>query len=165
MKTGIAISLLAASFVLGPAVHHDAAAQSNGQATGTAAAAAASTTKKLSRAELDALLAQPEKVLVLDVRRPDELISVGGFAAFLSIQAADLEKQLRVIPKDRLIVTVSNHASRATKAADLLAKNGFKVAGAVGAQDYEGEGGTLVKIAQPQPRVAQQGAAATPQAR
>jgi rhodanese-related sulfurtransferase len=168
MKTGIAISVLAASFLLGPAVHPDASAQSrNAQAAAPAAAsAAASTAKKLTRAELDALLAQPERVLVLDVRRPDELISIGGFPAFLSIQAADLEKQLRVIPKDRLIVTVSNHASRASKAADLLAKSGFTVAGAVGAQDYEAEGGTLVKIVAPQPRAAQagQGAAAPSQA-
>ena len=31
--------------------------------------------------------------------------------------------------------------------ADLLTENGFTVAGANGAQDYETEGGTLVKIA------------------
>ncbi len=54
-----------------------------------------------------------------------------------------------MIPRDRQIVTVSNHASRATRAADLLRKNGFTVAGAVGAQDYEAEGGSLVKIAVP----------------
>ena len=46
-----------------------------------------------------------------------------------------------------MIITVSNHASRAARAADLLQKNGFNVAGAAGAQDYEAEGGTLVKIA------------------
>jgi len=44
---------------------------------------------------------QPEKVLIVDVRRPDELTSIGGFPVYLS----------------------------------------------VGAQDYEAEGGTLVKIA------------------
>ena len=103
-------------------------------------------TKKLSRAELDRLLAQPDKVLLLDVRRPDELTSIGGFAVYLSIQADALEKNLSAIPRDRQIITVSNHASRATRAADLLVKHGFTVAGAVGAQDYEGEGGTLVKI-------------------
>jgi rhodanese-related sulfurtransferase len=72
----------------------------------------------------------------------------------LSIQAAELEKSLAWIPKDRTIVTVSNHAARAGRAADLLTKNGFTVAGAIGAQDYEGEGGTLVKIVPPAPRPA-----------
>ena len=72
----------------------------------------------------------------------------------MSIQAAELEKSLAWIPKDRTIVTVSNHAARAGRAADLLTKNGFNVAGAIGAQDYEAEGGTLVKIAPPAPRPA-----------
>src|SRR4029079_5708873 len=107
--------------------------------------------KKLTRAEFDALLANPATLLGLDVRRPDELQSIGGFDAYLSIQANQLEKSLTWIPKDRTIVTVSNHAARAGRAADLLTKNGFTVAGAIGAQDYEGEGGTLVKIAAPAP--------------
>jgi rhodanese-related sulfurtransferase len=118
----------------------------------TRAAAPASKAKKLTRAEFDALRANPGTLLVLDVRRPDELQSIGGFGAYLSIQANELEKSLAWIPKDRTIVTVSNHAARALRAADLLTNNGFTVAGAIGAQDYEGEGGTLVKIAPPAPR-------------
>jgi rhodanese-related sulfurtransferase len=108
--------------------------------------------KQLSRVELDALLAQPDRTVILDVRRPDELQSIGGFPAYLSIQSADLPKHLAAIPRDRQIVTVSNHASRATRAADLLLKNGFDVAGAIGAQDYEADGGTLVKVAPPAAR-------------
>jgi rhodanese-related sulfurtransferase len=114
--------------------------------------APAFTAKKLTRAEFDALRANPSRLLVLDVRRPDELTSIGGFGAYLSIQAAELEKSLAWIPKDRTIVTVSNHAARAGRAADLLTKNGFTVAGAIGAQDYEAEGGTLVTVASPAPR-------------
>jgi hypothetical protein len=34
----------------------------------------------------------------------------------------------------------------------LLKKEGFDVVGAIGVQDYESEGGTLVKIAPPAPR-------------
>jgi len=113
---------------------------------------ASAETKRLTRVEFDALRANPSKLLVLDVRRPDELTSIGGFGIYLSIQAADLEKSLAWIPKDRTIVTVSNHASRAVRAADLLTTNGFTVAGAIGAQDYEAEGGTLVKIVPPPPR-------------
>lgn len=107
---------------------------------------------KLDRARVDALLATPDKVLILDVRRPDELTKIGGFPVYLSIQAADLEKSLAFIPHDRIIVTVSNHAARALKAADLLASRGFDVAGAVGVQDYEAQGGAVVRIVAPPPK-------------
>lgn len=116
--------------------------------------------KQLSRAQLDALLKDPAKVLLLDVRRPDEVQSIGGFAAYLSIQAKDLEQQLAWIPKDRTIVTVSNHASRSGRAADLLTAKGFKVAGLLGAQTYEEQGGKLTKIEVPPPRTPTAAAAA-----
>lgn len=113
---------------------------------------------KLNRAQLDELLAKPEQLQIIDVRRPDELTSIGGFPVYLSIQSKDLEKNLEkslaFIAKDRQIVTVSNHAGRALAAADLLSARGFKVAGAVGAQDYEAEGGSLSKIAAPPPKPA-----------
>jgi len=105
--------------------------------------------KKLNRAELDAYLQHPDQILLIDVRRPDEVASIGGFPVYLSIQIQDLKNHLDAIPKDRTIITVSNHAARAGVAADLLTENGFKVAGAVGAQLYEAEGGTLLKIAPP----------------
>jgi rhodanese-related sulfurtransferase len=146
VKKTIAIAVFAAAAVGTPLLAPPTFAQS----PAATPASPASAVKKLTRAELDALLAQPDRALILDVRRPDELQSIGGFPAYLSIQSGDLQKYLRVIPKDRQIVTVSNHASRAVRAADVLLKNGFTVAGAVGAQDYEAEGGTLVKIAAPQ---------------
>ena len=111
-------------------------------------------TPKLKRAEIDALLAKPEGLLVIDVRRPDELTKIGGLPVYLSVQAKDLESSLSYIPKDRSIVTVSNHAGRAGAAADLLASHGFKVAGAIGVENYEEEGGTLTKIAIPAPAAA-----------
>jgi rhodanese-related sulfurtransferase len=104
----------------------------------------------LSKDELDKLLADPSKVLVIDVRRPDEVTDIGGLPVYLSIQQKDLEKSLAWIPKGRQIVTVSNHAGRAGKAADLLASKGFNVAGAAGVQTYEKDGGTAVAhIAKP----------------
>ena len=110
---------------------------------------AASQAHTLTRAELDSLLAKPGQILLIDVRRPDELTAIGGFPVYLSVQLADLEKSLAWIPKDRAIVTVSNHAGRAGRAADLLASKGFKVAGRVGVQDYEAQGGKLTRIAPP----------------
>jgi rhodanese-related sulfurtransferase len=111
-------------------------------------------TKQLTRADVDALLLQPGKVLVLDVRRPDELPAKGSFPVFLSIQNADLEKYLKYIPKDRQLVTVSNRAHRAGAAGDLLPLRGFKVAGAVGTQDYEDQGGVVEHIQPPAPPAA-----------
>lgn len=107
--------------------------------------------KIFTRAEFDALLAKPGSVLLLDVRRPTEIAQNGGFPVYLNIQAADLEKHLAEIPRDKPIVTVSNHAHRAGIAADLLAGKGIKIAGAIGAQVYESEGGTLVKYAPEKP--------------
>ncbi|OAI19199.1 sulfurtransferase [Methylomonas koyamae] len=109
-------------------------------------------TPKLNRAQFDALLAKPEQLTIIDVRRPDELTAKGGFPVYLSIQAGEIESSLGFIPKDKNIVTVSNHAGRAGAAGDLLATKGFKVVGAVGAQNYEAEGGTLAKIAPPAPK-------------
>jgi rhodanese-related sulfurtransferase len=148
MQTMATFTLIGALLAATPPA---ALAQAQTRAQGEAPAFKA---KKLTRAEFDALRTDPSRLLVLDVRRPDELTSIGGFGTYLSIQAAELEKNLAWIPKDRTIVTVSNHAARAGRAADLLTKNGFTVAGAIGAQDYEGEGGTLVKIAPPAPRPA-----------
>ena len=102
---------------------------------------------KLNRAQIDALLAKPEQLLVIDVRQPDEVSNIGGFPAYLSIQSGELENSLAFIPKDRTIIVLSNHAGRAGKAADLLVNKGFNVAGAVGVQNYEEEGGKLTKIA------------------
>jgi rhodanese-related sulfurtransferase len=106
----------------------------------------------LTRAQFDALLANPKEVVVIDVRRPDELTAKGGFPVYLSIQSKDLEKYLDFIPKDRTIITVSNHAGRAGKSADLLTEKGFKVAGAIGVEGYEAEGGTLTRLAPPPPK-------------
>jgi rhodanese-related sulfurtransferase len=103
----------------------------------------------LKRAQLDALLADPAKIVVIDLRRPDEIQTIGSLPVYLSIQTSDLKKSLAYIPKDRAVITVSNHAARAGKAGDVLTSAGFKVAGAVGVQFYEKEGGTLAKISPP----------------
>jgi rhodanese-related sulfurtransferase len=118
---------------------------------GTNQNASPSKAKKLTRVEFENLLSHPDQILLLDVRRPDEIASNGGFPVYLSIQAGDLQKHLSEIPKDRMIITVSNHAGRASLAADLLVSKGFNVAGAIGAQTYEAEGGKLVKIEPPKP--------------
>ena len=140
MKKLILMTLLAATIAFGQA---DKAAQTK--------KGPASQAKVLTRAEIDDLLTKPDQVLIIDVRRPDEVKDIGGFPVYLSIQINDLPNRLNWIPKDRTIIALSNHAARGGRAADILTKAGFKVAGAAGAEDYEAQGGTLTKIVQPPP--------------
>jgi rhodanese-related sulfurtransferase len=109
-------------------------------------------TPKLSRVQIDALLAKPEQLLIIDVRRPDEISKIGTFPVYLNVQIDQLESALPFIPKERSIVTVSNHAGRAGKAGDLLLDKGFRVVGAIGSQNYEEEGGKISKIVPPAPK-------------
>jgi rhodanese-related sulfurtransferase len=127
-----------------PAAHHPAEAP--------AAKPYTYKTPKLNRAQIDALLAKPEQLLIIDVRRPDEISKIGTFPVYLNVQLDELEKALPFIPKERAIVTVSNHANRAGKSGDLLAEKGFKVVGAIGSQNYEEEGGKITKIVPPEPK-------------
>ena len=138
MKKLMLLMLVAATFAFGQA--------GNGKQ-----AAPKSQAKVLTRAEIDDLLSKPDQVLIVDVRRPDEVKDIGGFPVYLSVQIGDLKKSLAFIPKDRTIIALSNHAARGGRAADILAKAGFKVAGAAGAEDYEAQGGTLTKIVPPPP--------------
>lgn len=133
---------------------------SSGNASVNAAAAQPWTykTKNLNRQEVDKLLGNPRKLLVIDVRRPDELSKYGSFPVYLNVQIDDLPDVLDYIPKDRLILTVSNRAHRAGAAGDLLSSRGYKVAGAIGSVDYAEAGGTIVKVA---PKVAAAAAAAS----
>jgi rhodanese-related sulfurtransferase len=100
----------------------------------------------LTNAEFDKLVASPEKLLIVDVRRPDEVADIGGFPVYLSVQISELEKSTDWIPKDRTIVVVSNHAGRGARGADILAAKGFKVAGAIGAETYGKDGGKIAKL-------------------
>ncbi|HMY40518.1 MAG TPA: hypothetical protein PK011_14435 [Marinagarivorans sp.] len=112
-------------------------------------------TPELTVAQVDEWLGKPEQVLLVDIRRPDELISFGSFPVFLSVQFKDLEKLIPYIPKERSIITVSNHANRAFAAGDLLSSKGYKVIGAAGSENYEKSGGKLVtKIEKPAPKPA-----------
>jgi rhodanese-related sulfurtransferase len=117
----------------------------------TATARAPSNAHVLTKLELDQLLAHPENLVIIDVRRPDEVSSIGGFPVYLSIQLNDLENSTAWIPKDRTIVVVSNHAARGARGADILASKGFKVAGAAGTQTYEKDGGSILHIPIPPP--------------
>lgn len=106
-------------------------------------------TKQLSRNDVDKLLGAPKKLLIVDLRRPDELVKYGSFPVYLNLQVKDLPELLEFIPKDRAILTVSNRAHRAGAAGDILTAAGYKVAGAIGSEDYREAGGTITKVSPP----------------
>lgn len=108
-------------------------------------------TKQLNRHQVDALLGNPKKLLIIDLRRPDELVKYGSFPAYLNLQLKDLPELLEFIPKDRTILTVSNRAHRAGAAGDILTAAGYKVAGATGSEDYREAGDTVTKVSPPAP--------------
>ena len=151
MKKSLLSLALLALLATAPAIH---AANSDGAKPAAEHAARPYTAKtpKLNKAQIDALLAKPDKLLIVDVRRPDEISKIGSFPVYLNVQNDQLEQALPFIPKDRDIVTVSNHAGRAGKAADLLAEKGLHVVGAIGSQNYEEEGGKIVRIVAPAPK-------------
>jgi hypothetical protein len=91
-------------------------------------------------------------VVFIELRRPDQVTADGSFPVYLAILNKDLEKNLAYIPKDRQIVTVGLHARFGGAAGDLLTSKGFKVAGAVGIEDYVAQGGAITKVAIPPPR-------------
>ncbi|HWW89029.1 MAG TPA: hypothetical protein VNZ26_35795 [Vicinamibacterales bacterium] len=110
--------------------------------------------KELHRADIEALMANPEKALILDVRSPGEIAYWGAFPVYLDIQssegdssAAGIEKHLAEIPKDKPLVTVSGRANRSGFAAAMLEQRGYKVVGAIGAMTFGEEGGQLIKAA------------------
>src|SRR5579872_6521941 len=98
--------------------------------------------KKLSFHEIDGFLDKFPNAVILDVRKPEEAAQAGTFKGAINIPIDQLEQRLSEIPKDRFILPFSNHAARASKAADLLEKHGYKIAGAAGVQTYATDGGT-----------------------
>jgi len=88
----------------------------------------------LTRQELDKLLARPQDLLVIDVRRPDEVSKIGGLPVYLSIQLNDLEKSLAWIPKGRTIVTVTTSDDTGRDEAVSIMRNN----GAYDAATHEG---------------------------
>lgn len=158
MKQSLAI-LITSLALAAPTLH---AADSSTPSTASPAKEAAPEAPKfkahvLGHGEIDQVLAHPAQYLVIDVRRPDEISTIGGLPVYLNVQVNDLEQEFAWIPKDRTIVTVSNHAARAGVAADLLTSKGFRVLGAAGVQTYEQQGGVLTKfpLPAPTPRAAQ----------
>ncbi len=112
-------------------------------AAALAQAPAQSKVKQLSVEEIKSYQDKKD-VFWLDVREPKELEEGGAFKGAVNIPLGQLESRLAEIPKDKVIITNCAHGVRAGRAADLLVKNGYKVAGACGLADYKAQGNPLV---------------------
>lgn len=159
-RSALSLLSLAAAVALSAPVAHAQEAASAGEPAASApkpyvAPPWTYKTRQLSRNDVDRLLSNPKKLLVLNVRRPDELVKYGSLAVYLNVQLKDLPYALDYIPRDRQIITVSNRAHRAGAAGDLLASKGYKVAGALGSEDYREAGGSIQKVLPPPPKPAQ----------
>ncbi|HUZ46048.1 MAG TPA: rhodanese-like domain-containing protein [Terriglobia bacterium] len=87
----------------------------------------ASGAKETSAQHLHSMLAKNAKVLVIDVRAPEEYYE-SHIPQALSIPLERLPKMIRQlhIPKDTVIVTVCDHGGRSSRAALELQKMGYK---------------------------------------
>lgn len=92
--------------------------------------------KKLSADDLKQALEKKDTFL-LDVREPKELQESGAVKGYVNIPLGQLESRLSEIPKDKTIVTLCMRGVRATRAAEILTKNGYKIGGACGITDWK----------------------------
>ena len=144
MKKNLLLALLfiSSAFQVLPAQEKPAQGEAKPQTEAAKQQAEQSSIKKLSTAEVDQLLDSHKHVYILDVRKPEEIAQLGTLKGSINIPIDQLEQRLNEVPKNKLILTLSNHAGRGSKAAELLEKNGYKVAGAAGIQTYTADGGT-----------------------
>ena len=80
--------------------------------------------KNISSAQAQALLARDKKVVVLDVRTPEEFRQARLHGAML-IPVSELEKRIQEIPRGRPLLVYCAVGSRSKSAASFLASRGF----------------------------------------
>lgn len=100
--------------------------------------------KKLSPDELSRLLENEKNLFFLDVREAKEIEEFGSLKGYVNIPVGELEKRLSEVPKDKVIVTACQRAVRAGRAADILEKNGYKVAGRCAMVEWKEQGKPVI---------------------
>jgi len=100
--------------------------------------------KKLTPEEVKELAGGGQKYFFLDVREPKELEELGTLAGYVNIPLGDLEQRLSEIPKDTLVVTACNGGGRASRAAELLEKHGYKSVQFCALREYKEKGYELI---------------------
>ncbi len=100
--------------------------------------------KRLTPEEVKALASGGQKYFFLDVREPKELEELGTLPGYVNIPLGDLEKRLSEVPKDTLVVTACNGGGRASRAAELLEKHGYRTVQYCALREYKEKGYELI---------------------
>ena len=100
--------------------------------------------KKLTPEELKSLVDKKANFYFLDVREPDELVKLGTIDGYHNIPLSQLEGRVKEIPKDAVIVSACNRAVRASRAAEILEKHGYKQISVCAMLEYNDKGYKLV---------------------
>ena len=93
--------------------------------------------KQITADELKAMLEKKDGVIFLDVREPRELEEDGTIQGYRHIPLGQLERRLAELPKDKPIVTLCRRGVRASNAAEILRKNGYKPVAACGLTEWK----------------------------
>lgn len=96
---------------------------------------AQSPAKKLTADDLKQAL-EDKDAFFLDVREPKELEELGTIKGYVNIPIGQLEARLSEVPKNKRIIVACEHGRRASRGAEILAKNGYRVTGACGLADW-----------------------------
>jgi len=81
--------------------------------------------KNISSTQAKALLAKDKKIVILDVRTPEEYGQAHLHGALL-IPLSDLEKRVQEIPRDRPLLVYCAVGGRSVSAAGFLAAHGYR---------------------------------------
>ena len=81
--------------------------------------------RNISSTQAKALLARDKKVVLLDVRTPEEYREAHLKGALL-IPLGELEKRVREVPRDRPILVYCSVGARSVSAAGFLAAQGYR---------------------------------------
>jgi rhodanese-related sulfurtransferase len=96
--------------------------------------------KQLTPEELKDALEKKDRIFLLDVRNPEELVESGVIDGYVNIPLDQLEKRLGEVPKNKVIITMCMRGNRAGRAAAILEKAGYEVYGSCGIVPYKEKG-------------------------
>jgi len=81
--------------------------------------------KNIGSVQVKALLAKEKKILILDVRTPEEFRQARLHGALL-IPLGELERRVQEVPRDRPILVYCSVGARSATAAGLLSARGYR---------------------------------------
>jgi rhodanese-related sulfurtransferase len=113
-------------------------------AAAASAPAQETSAKKLTPEEVKALAGGGGNYFILDVREPKELEELGTLPGYVNIPIGELEQRLAEVPKDMLVVTACNGGARASRAAAILEKHGYKQVQYCALREYKDKGYEMI---------------------